>query len=77
VTGDAAEPFDWGRDGADRYVFVLAGAVRCEFRAHGEDAGYVLARPGELVLCPASVEHRLAPAAGRRWIAITWRTENP
>jgi peptidoglycan/xylan/chitin deacetylase (PgdA/CDA1 family) len=75
ITGDSAEPLDWRRDRADRYVLVLAGAVRCEFRAHGEDAGYVLARPGELVLCPASFDHRLAPAAGRRWIAITWHTE--
>jgi hypothetical protein len=77
VTGDPAEPLGWCCDRSDRYVLVLAGAVRCEFRAHGEDAGYVLARPGELVLCPASVDHRLASAAGRRWIAITWRTEDP
>lgn len=76
VTGDAAEPLEWRRDGADRYVLILAGAVRCEFRADGADAGYILARSGELVLCPASVDHRLAPAAGRRWIAITWRAED-
>jgi peptidoglycan/xylan/chitin deacetylase (PgdA/CDA1 family) len=76
VTGDGAEPLEWRRDGTDRYALVLAGAVRFDFRAHGVDAGYVLARPGELVLCPASFEHRLAPAAGRRWIAVTWRADD-
>jgi hypothetical protein len=77
VTGDAAEPLPWRGDRADRYVLVLAGEVRCDFRSGEEDAGYLVGRPGELFLCPGSTEHRLGPAAGRRWVALEWSAATP
>jgi peptidoglycan/xylan/chitin deacetylase (PgdA/CDA1 family) len=77
VTGDAGEPLPWRGDASDRYLLVLAGDVRCDFRSAGEDAGYLVARPGELFLCPASIEHRLGPAQGRRWVAVVWRAAEP
>lgn len=72
ITGDAVERLDWRRDRTDRYVLVLAGEVRCDFRVGDEAQGYLVARGGELFLCPRATEHRLGPAASRRWIAVAW-----
>lgn len=72
ITGDGAEPFPWQHDRADRYVLVLAGDVRCDFRTGDKQCGYLVARPGELFLCSGSTDHRLGPAADRRWIALAW-----
>jgi len=74
VAGDPAEPLPWRLDTRDRYVLVLAGEVRCDFRDADGDAGHLIARLGELFLCPRSVEHRLGPAAHRRWLAVVWRS---
>jgi hypothetical protein len=77
VTGDAVEPLDWPANDDDRYVLVLAGDVSCELRRGDEELGLLVARPGELFLCPAAAEARLGPTDGRRWIALAWRSENP
>jgi peptidoglycan/xylan/chitin deacetylase (PgdA/CDA1 family) len=76
ITGDAVEPVDWRADDDDRYVLVLAGDVSCELRRGDEELGLLIARAGELFLCPASAEAQLGPADGRRWIALAWRTED-
>jgi peptidoglycan/xylan/chitin deacetylase (PgdA/CDA1 family) len=75
ITGDAVEPLAWGADDDDRYLLVLAGDVSCELRRDGEELGLLVARTGELFLCPAAAEARLGPADGRRWIALAWRAE--
>lgn len=76
MTGDAAEPLDWQAEDDDRYVLVLAGDVSCELRRGDEELGMLVARPGELFLCPASTEARLSPADGRRWIALAWGVDD-
>jgi peptidoglycan/xylan/chitin deacetylase (PgdA/CDA1 family) len=75
ITGDAVEPLHWRADPDDRYVLVLAGDVTCELRCDGEVLGLLVARVGELFLCPASAEARLGSTDGRRWIALAWRAE--
>jgi peptidoglycan/xylan/chitin deacetylase (PgdA/CDA1 family) len=76
ITGDAAEPLDWGTDDDDRYLLVLAGDMRCELERDGETHGQLVARTGELFLCPASTEARLGSADGCRWIALAWRAQD-
>ena len=71
ITGDADDPLEWGAVDDDRHVLVLAGAIRCELSDDGE-LGFLVARPGELFLCPGSVNARLASADGHRWIAVAW-----
>jgi peptidoglycan/xylan/chitin deacetylase (PgdA/CDA1 family) len=75
ISGDGAVPLEWQRAGADRYLLVLAGDVRCDFRAGDDELGYLVGRAGELFRCPEDTEYRLGPAAGRRWVAVSWRTE--
>jgi peptidoglycan/xylan/chitin deacetylase (PgdA/CDA1 family) len=76
ITGDSVEPLDWRADRSDRYVLVLAGDVSCLLRHGNEELGLLVARTGELFLCPASAEARLGAAEGRRWIALAWRAED-
>jgi peptidoglycan/xylan/chitin deacetylase (PgdA/CDA1 family) len=74
ITGDAGDAIEWEALDQDRHVLVLAGAVRCEL-SNADDLGFLVARPGELFLCPASVDARLASADGRRWIAVALRPD--
>jgi peptidoglycan/xylan/chitin deacetylase (PgdA/CDA1 family) len=69
LVGDDASALD-ARD-EDRYVLLLAGAVRCDL-----PAGYLIARPGDLFLWPAGAAARLTSADGppRRWLALVWST---
>ena len=76
ITGDDADPVEWKAVADDRYVLVMAGAVRCEF-SEDHELGFLVARPGELFLCPAFVDARLSSADGRRWIALAWRADEP
>jgi hypothetical protein len=56
----------------DGYVLVLAGELRCDFGEEGE-VGEIVARTGDMFLCPASVSYRLGPtASGRRYVASVW-----
>lgn len=80
VTGSGTEPFDIQYDLADRYVQVLAGELICEFYAeddHTSATARVLARTGDLILCPGGVGHRLGPSdGGNRWIATIWQLKS-
>jgi peptidoglycan/xylan/chitin deacetylase (PgdA/CDA1 family)/quercetin dioxygenase-like cupin family protein len=75
VTGPDAGEGTWHEDARDRYVLVLAGAVRCDLRDEDGDLGHVLATPGDLFLCPGGAAHRLrAPGgSGARFIAAVLR----
>jgi peptidoglycan/xylan/chitin deacetylase (PgdA/CDA1 family) len=75
LTGDGREPMDWMLAGEDHYVLVLAGELRCAYRDDGgSDLGYLIARTGDLFLCPSGVAYQLAaaPKRERRWIAVRW-----
>jgi peptidoglycan/xylan/chitin deacetylase (PgdA/CDA1 family) len=75
LTGSGDGPLDWESDDRDRYVLVLAGALRCDLRDDAGDLGHVVARSGDFFLCPGGAAHRLGPEPGRerRWIAAVWR----
>jgi peptidoglycan/xylan/chitin deacetylase (PgdA/CDA1 family) len=75
LTGAGDEPLDWQTDSRDRYVLVLAGGLRCDFRDADGELGHLVAREGDFFLCPGGAEHRLGPGPGkrRRWIAALCR----
>lgn len=77
VTGDGVDPLAWRGGADDGYVLVLAGEVRCDIRDADGDCGYILARAGELFLCPGATQHRLSSATRRRWLAVAWNTSEP
>jgi peptidoglycan/xylan/chitin deacetylase (PgdA/CDA1 family)/quercetin dioxygenase-like cupin family protein len=72
LTGPGDEPLEWQTDDHDRYVLVLAGALRCDFRDDGDELGHLVARAGDFFLCPGGSAHRLGPEHDRRWIAAVW-----
>ncbi|HWK29559.1 MAG TPA: polysaccharide deacetylase family protein [Solirubrobacter sp.] len=67
VAGDAG-PLSWSATEHDRRVLMLAGGVRVE-----RDDGYLIARAGDLFLCPAGLGCRLTALDGRRWTGLVWR----
>ena len=72
VTGSGAERMPGAVDTHDRYILVLAGELRCDFGDDGA-SGDLLARTGDMFLCPAGVAYRLGPTAtGRRYVAAVW-----
>ncbi|MCZ7571182.1 MAG: polysaccharide deacetylase family protein [Ardenticatenaceae bacterium] len=76
LTGDGVDPAPWADAADDRYVLVLAGELGCNFcDASGRDLGYLLAREGDLFLCPTGTSYQLGPTpeAGRRWVALIWQ----
>jgi peptidoglycan/xylan/chitin deacetylase (PgdA/CDA1 family)/quercetin dioxygenase-like cupin family protein len=70
VTGPAATEPRWYSNAEDRYVLVIAGAVRCDLRDRDGDLGHLVGAPGDLFLCPAGAEHRLTtpPGSAARFI---------
>jgi len=77
VTGPGSSDLGWHEDAEDRYVLVLAGAVRCDFRDREGDLGHLIGAPGDLFLCPGGTEHRLGtpPGSAARFIVAVLRTE--
>jgi hypothetical protein len=75
LTGSGDESLEWVADPHDRYLLVLAGGLRCDFRDANGELGHVVARTGDFFLCPGGAEHRLGPEPGTesRWIAAVWR----
>lgn len=79
ITGDAQTSMDWALAVEDRHVLVLAGGVRCDFHAgDGSDLGYLIARTGDIFLCPRGTMYQLGPEprSARRWIAVVWRKQS-
>lgn len=70
VTGPAGPEPSWYASAEDRYVLVLAGAVRCDLRDGEGDLGHLVGAPGDLFLCPAGAEHRMTspPGSAARFI---------
>ncbi len=74
VTGSGSERVDPQQDPSDRYVQVLAGELVCTFEEEGKESARLLARAGDLFLCPGGVAHQLGPSdGGKRWIALIWQ----
>jgi peptidoglycan/xylan/chitin deacetylase (PgdA/CDA1 family) len=72
VIGSGTDPMPAVRREQDGYVLVLAGELRCDFGDEGE-VGEIVARSGDMFLCPAGVSYCLGPTAGRRrYVASVW-----
>ncbi len=75
ITGDPTRAYERPSSGDDRHLLVLAGEVRCDFKGAGnEDLGYVLARPGDLVLWPGGTGAQLS--CTKRWTGLLMGREN-
>lgn len=69
VTGSGTEAAPVVSSATDEYVLVLAGEVHCRFGDDGS-AGDLLARAGDLFVCPQGLSYQLGPTATRRrWLA--------
>jgi peptidoglycan/xylan/chitin deacetylase (PgdA/CDA1 family) len=80
LSGDQLKPMEWLRAEEDHRVLVLSGDVRCDFRDRdGSDLGCLIARNGDLFLCPGGTSYQLSsvPEIRKRWIAVVWRPEEP
>lgn len=77
VTGPAVAEPCWYANAEDRYVLVIAGAVRCDLRDRDGVLGHLVGAPGDLFLCPAGAEHRLTspPGSAARFIVAILRAE--
>lgn len=72
--GQASPPGFWYDQAEDEWVAVLSGRARLEFA----DGSLREMAPGDFVLLPAGLRHRVAwtdPAQPTVWLAVFWRPQ--